>query len=231
MGFLDKNPGGFIGVDANPSIYSASGIWSLKNVLDNISNKSWSGSLVTSGLVSFVDTKTTLSYPGSGTSWYGLYGTYGWSLNTTPTINGNGFNMNGLYATYQGSINGAMTISYWIKTTDTQSLFLNRVGYTDVFLGAYSSSNVYYNGSVTVSALYKNGTAISDLYNNVRTDTWMNITFVISSLSWASSLQFNNYTSYIFENGQIGSIMIYNRQLTQAEVQQNYEVQRLIYGV
>ena len=52
------------------------------------------------------------------------------------------------------------------------------------------------------------------------------VEFKSVDLSTFDLSEFNNYGSYQFGNGEIANIMIYNRNLTAAESQQNYNAQK-----
>ena len=85
-------------------------------------------SIVTDGLVFYVDAANENSYSGSGTDWNDLMGTYDSTLANNPTYSStNGGNLD-----FDGSDDradvpmsdvytylGAFTVSYWIKTTQT----------------------------------------------------------------------------------------------------------------
>ena len=188
--------------------------------------------IVEEGLVLSLDAGSTRSYSGTGTTWYDLSGN-----NFDFTIDGSGFSYNtgGWFdmadggITHTGTITSSTlcTIVYWIKTTDGQSLFLSGPGTSGNYLGAYSSGNKFYNsGAMGTPVLYMNAVATANLYDFVRTGEWIMVEFKNVNLSSFTNTHFNQYTGYTFGNGDLAIIQIYNRSITQAESEQNYNAQK-----
>ena len=156
---------------------------------------------VTSGLVLHLDAGNSSSYSGSGTTWNDLssnnkdwYFNNAWTYNSSEgsfTINSTANYVGRSGSTYSSITNGTFVV--WIKTTDTRSLFLSEnLGAYEDFLGAYSSSNKYYNGGTTGSpTLWKNKVSISNLYDNIRTGSWMMLEFKGVNFSAYGSMYFN----------------------------------------
>ena len=188
--------------------------------------------IVEEGLVLSLDAGSTRSYPGTGTTWYDLSGN-----NFDFTIDGSGFSYNtgGWFdmadggITHTGTITSSTlcTIVYWIKTTDGQSLFLSGPGTSGNYLGAYNSGNKFYNsGAMGTPVLYMNAVATANLSDFVRTGEWIMVEFKNVNLSSFTNTHFNQYTGYTFGNGDLAIIQIYNRSITQAESEQNYNAQK-----
>jgi hypothetical protein len=205
--------------------------------------------IITRGLISHLDASAPSSYPGSGTIWADLSSvTNNGTLTNGPTFNGG----NGGYIDFDGTndrielgsipnmttdatfcawVNGATLsgdraimsikdvliqlapdgIVYWFDV-DTNNL---------LFSGVYSTDTWYYivvaQSGTSISA-YKNGTF-------VQTQTGGNIG------SSYSNKQIGAYFGARNWYGRIGAIQIYNRQLSAAEVLQNFNVQRSRFGV
>jgi hypothetical protein len=203
--------------------------------------------IVTDGLVLHLDAGNPDSYPGNGTTWTDLSGN-GNSGNLTngPTfssVNGGGIvfdgsndfvncgnatsiNITGLY----------LTISTWIRSRTFKSnaafihkeqqytfAFINdKLSYADSSDWSYArfgshgafSTNVWYN----VVAV-KNNTDIT-LYSNA--SVVISKTFGSAISSRTSNLSIGSYTGTTYSTADIAQVSIYNRALTPAEVQQNY---------
>ena len=188
--------------------------------------------IITDGLVLALDAGSERSYPGTGTTWKDLSGN-----NFDFSIDGSGFTYNagGWFdmanggITHTGTItsNSLCTVVYWIRTTDGQSLFLSGPGPSDNYLGAYSSGNKFYNsGAMGTPVLYMNAVATANLSDFVRTGEWIMVEFKNVNLSSFTNTHFNQYTGYTFGNGDLAIIQIYNRSITQAESEQNYNAQK-----
>lgn len=69
MGFLDKNPGGYLGYKDSDN-YGKSGIFSLQNASELISKNFWHSKITTDGLILNIDFTNINSYPKSGETCY-----------------------------------------------------------------------------------------------------------------------------------------------------------------
>ena len=211
-----------------------------------------SPSIVTSGLVLLLDAKNPRSYPGSGTTWYDASGNgYNATLVSSPTYNSSGYFVftgtqsatvtNPLYAS-QTYLNQTWTVSSWLNVDDTtgQSLINFGIGLypsygtNNSLLYLNSGANDYYtyggdvgnlgwvyltfrfNNATGARTIYSNGSNISTSGpNNTSTPTGLNATSTI-----ASNLR-----------GNLATLEIYNRMLSDAEVTQNFNALRGRYGV
>ena len=207
--------------------------------------------IVTDGLVIALDAGNTKSYPGSGTTWKNIAteGSFGdatlktgGSLNTYSSNNGGYFSLPRAYITNPGnSPFTTFTYSVWCRTPDFsgyQSMIDQ--GNDNFLFTLYDDELQIYdpNESVPTSSF----TAVVDTwYNFVATHTHTGpISFYVDGeLVHTSSSSYS--TSHIFSqwslgaggvdsssdgdevwDGFISSISVYNRSLTAAEVQQNY---------
>jgi hypothetical protein len=191
--------------------------------------------IVTDGLELVLDAANPKSYPGSGTTWYDISGK---GKHFTLDASGITWNSAGYFtladggASYAGSTSTSTTstLVFWIRSTDGQSLFWegNDGSY---YLGAYRVGNKeYYNNCGTPQFLI-NTIDTANIYDNFPTGTWSMLEFKSANLSTWTSSKFNKYPSYTFGNGAVGSIMIYNRNLTAQESTQNYNATKSRFGL
>jgi len=184
--------------------------------------------IVTDGLVLYLDAANLKSYPGSGTDWNDISGNnFNFELDGSGITHNSGgwFDLADGGATRTGAVtaNTTCTLVYWIRTTDTQALFLSGPTVTGNYLGAYKSSNKFYSGGFGSNpTIFKNGSSIANLYDHVRTGEWMMIEFKAVDMQLITNLHFNQYGSFTFGNGDIAILKIYDRNLTTAESLQNY---------
>ena len=206
---------------------------------------------VTDGLVIALDAGNTKSYPGSGTTWKNIApeGPFGdatlktsASLNTYSSNNGGYFSLPRAYMTNPGSSPfTTFTYSVWCRTPNLSSYQSMIDQGNDNFLFTLSDDSLMiYDPNEDVPGLKFNA-AVDTWYNFVATHTHTGpISFYIdgelvhtSSSSYSTSHTFANWSfgagsvdSTVDGNevwdGFISSISIYNRSLTAAEVQQNY---------
>jgi hypothetical protein len=191
--------------------------------------------LVTDGLVLCLDAANPLSYPGSGTTWYDLNGgNKNFTLDSTGiTWNSNGyFNLANGGAVYNDSTSTSTTstLVFWIKTTDTQSLFWQGQT-TSYYIGAYSSGNKEYYGNAGSPNFYMDTIELPNIYDYLRDNRWHMVEFKNVNLSTWTSSRFNKYGSFTFGDGAIASIFIYNKNLSTAESSQNYNATKTRFGL
>ena len=214
-----------------------------------------SPSIVTNGLVLCLDAGNSKSYPGSGTTWTDLSGNGNTgTLFNTPTYssaNGGSLDFDGSndYSTInlsKTSIGSNLTFSIWIRciagfpeqgifqiadglTSGTPWVLLQRPNTTTVrwYLdGNYRITNnlsdltyvnltITYNGTTWIA--YKNGISDGTYIGNLGTNSGNSI--------WLG----NGYNGFF--RGNIAQVSIYNRALTAAEIQQNYNALKGRYGL
>jgi hypothetical protein len=179
---------------------------------------------VTSGLVLCLDAGNVKSYPGSGVTWTDLSG-YG---NVGTLTNGPSYN----------SANGGSIVSF---TSADMRLFGAYSGATNQLASGFTGSTfrVWIAGWQNLSIVCSTNVIynITITYANSIFKYYLNGSY-ISSLSTASNL-FNNmgigntyilsYGSYF--NGNIYNFLIYGRQISDAEVTQNFNALRGRYGL
>ena len=192
--------------------------------------------IVTDGLVLSLDAASARSYPGSGSTWSDLSGN-----NFDFTIDASGFTYNagGWFdmanggMTHSGTItsNTLCTVVYWIRTTDTTSLFLSGPNENGNYLGAYSSGNKFYSAGFGTPVLYMNTVATANIYDFIRTGVWIMVEFKNVNMSQMTNTHFNQYSGYTFGNGDLAIMQIYNRSITQAESDQNFNALRSRFDI
>ena len=214
----------------------------------------YSPKIVTQGLVSCFDASNPKSYPRAGNIWYDLSGTKNHATFAgTPaysgSLGGGSIYFTGNSATFNNSLNQSnlsqeWTISGWINITDKVSQVLMG-GVNNGCSICYSQGNnslLYLNGGADdyytyggdlgglgwvystfrfknadgSRTIYKNLTDISTGGpNNTSTPVGLNSTFTIGS----------------GVEGCIGHVLIYNRYITNAELEQNFNTTRSRFGV
>ena len=192
--------------------------------------------LVTDGLVLALDAASPKSYPGTGTTWKDLSGN-----NFDFTIDGSGFSYNagGWFdmadggITHTGAITGntTCTVVFWMRTTDGQALFLSGPGTNNNYLGAFRVGNKFYNSGFGTPTFHTNTVQRTNIYDFIRTGEWMMMEFKNVDMTQQTNVHFNQYTGYTFGNGDVAIIQIYDKNLTQAESEQNYNAFKSRFGI
>lgn len=190
--------------------------------------------LVYEGLELLLDASNRKSYPGTGTAWFDLSG-----KGRNFTLDGSGitWNSEGYFsladggATYAGatSTSTTSTVVFWMRTTDLQALFWE--GDTSGFyLGAYSAGNKEYYNFCGSPQFLMDTIDTANIYDFFPNNIWRMIEFKNTNLSTWTVSKFNKYGSFTFGNGAVGSILIYNRNLTAQESTQNYYAFKSKFG-
>jgi hypothetical protein len=182
--------------------------------------------IVTNGLILYLDASNPKSYPRSGSTWFDLSGNNkNFTLDGGITFNANSnFSLvDSIGATYNASITTSTTCTtqMWVKTSDTQSLFLsgNDGSY---YLGAYRVGNKEYYSNCGSPNYFQDTIDVSNIYDNFIDNKWHMVEFKNVNFSTWTTFNFNKYTDYMFGNGNISIIMIYNKNLSSNESIQNY---------
>ena len=196
--------------------------------------------VVGEGLVLYLDAGNAVSYPGSGTTWTDLSGSgYSTTINTTHVVynnsNGGHLTFSGDGTTDQGGnivgaaplLSSANTVEFAVYTPGSSYQILtnsfysygesdrvfSKNGSTHIVLGSTLNSwnmfSVTFNGTNTVTG-YKNG-----VLGNTSSS------FDFSGLTGDLPIGARPWSPYV-QNFKLGYIRIYNRALTAAEIQQNY---------
>lgn len=152
---------------------------------------SYGKSIVTDGLVFYVDAANENSYLGSGTTWTDLAGSGNGTLTNGPTFdsgNGGSIDFDGTndYTDFGNTLpidgTSAGTISIWAKTSAATSLLFTKyntagANTTAVYLAVVSGSARIFNGT---QANYRYYTTTA---TPIASDTWANIAFTYDNYS------------------------------------------------
>ena len=214
--------------------------------------------IVTNGLVLALDAADRNSYPGSGTTWTDLSGNGNTgTLTNGPTYsssNGGSIVFDGTddkvtFPNTTVSTSAGITVEVWFRTssgTKYQDIF----DMSDAF-GVWITTNYNSTGKITASFNTTTGIMSADYSTN----TWYQV--VISGSGTSNTLYLNgvsvatasqtvatsvNYNTARIGNvdgdraseylvGNVASLKFYNRALTAAEVQQNFNAVRGRFGV
>jgi hypothetical protein len=212
--------------------------------------------IVTNGLVLCLDAGNTKSYPGSGTTWTNLASS---SFNATtvnsPTFTSNYFTLNGSTQYFTVSETPltsvtTCTILMWIYSAASQAnytgLFYNRNGSNVSGMDFFTTTNKLgwtWNGDVTTYN-YDTGLVVSQgvwsmvaiSVGSTSTTFWVNSnsntqTYTTAAQTFdAINIGRDPLSGRLF-NGRIGVTGLYNRALTAAEIQQNFNATRGRYGI
>jgi hypothetical protein len=213
------------------------------------------------GLVLALDAADRNSYIGSGTSWKDLSGnSYNGTLTNGPTFNSSnggsivfdGTDDNVQLGNASNFISAdAITVNCWIKTNVTEvykKIFVTVTAGTQSITGVYFSLGPspynYYFGINGVQQATSTSNLSTTQYNNIcGTYDKSNIKLYLNGVLLATTA----YTTSISTsgigrisgydnggeiwNGNISSVMIYNRALTATEVLQNYNATKSRFGL
>jgi hypothetical protein len=221
---------------------------------------SHSPSIVTNGLVLYLDAANVKSYPGTGTTWTDLSS----SGNNGTLVNGVGFNSsNGGSMVFDGVddfINGGnssvldvgnnITVNCWFFVNSTSSYqpiiakvlndyslgweIANSSGNFRVTLRPTATQIEVISGTLTAGNWYM-GTMT---FNNTTARLYLNGVEVGSSssggpvtLNSSQSLNIGRRIQQNYYNGNIAQVSIHNRALSAQEIQQNFNALRGRYGI
>jgi len=207
-------------------------------------------SIVSDGLVFFLDPANRRSYSGTGLTAYGLVSGINGSL-----VNGVGFSSsnNGSfffdgtndYIIFSNSdvMGSVYTQNIWFKRSNTGLHLLADTGYAGAIV--YSSKVEFYYTSSSPFLLSINYNFLINrwyMISLVRDSTIKSVYLdgsLIGSVSSSDSYDTSGTNLYVgsnggnseFLNGNIGQVQIYNRALTQQEILQNFNATRFRYGI
>jgi hypothetical protein len=218
-------------------------------------------SLVTEGLIIYLDANNTSSYAGTGTTWYDLSGNGRHaSLISSPSYEGFG---GGKYLSFDGSTNFAtipytitdnlITVGFWYYS----KVFSSNAS-LDALISNYTSGisgfDVRLNSSTTINlAISFSGSETGVSFGTIANNTWYYVVFTYDGATIKTYLDgvLKNSTNRVGtrDNGTqicigtsaydtnrratcgIPQVMIYNRALSDAEMLQNYNATKGRYIV
>jgi hypothetical protein len=219
---------------------------------------SYNPKIVTNGLVLALDAGNTKSYPGSGTTWTDLSGNgnTGTLINgpVYNSANGGTIIFDGANDYVEGtniSLSNAFTISTWVRHTTLSSVqqrYLTLIGEVGVirYDGPNGAGQLHFyiktSGTLKLNLRVNNSLQVNTWYYIV--GTWDGTTSrlyknasEIGTNVPGGTLDGGNLTYNIGGigsetiNGNIAQASIYNRALTAAEIQQNFNALRGRYGI
>jgi len=210
-----------------------------------------SPSVVTDGLIVYLDAGNTASYPGTGSLWYDISGnSNNATLYNTPTLDtgkqGNlRFNGTNQYLNILGnsatlSVMRSYSIEFWIKTTYSGNRVICEKGANQkMFFQPGNTADDLYFADYPFNTI---STKYADIYNNnwnhivLVTGSGFNIIYFNGTILNQMGLGFGAANSsninimgrggVFCQPGNLGLIRIYNRSLSAEEVLQNYNISK-----
>ena len=211
--------------------------------------------IITKDLVLYLDAGNVNSYPGSGTTWTDLSG-----FNRTGTLvngptydsgNGGSLLFDGTNDYVSGSLSSIniWTMSIWYLSKNISSAVVyypfsctaaTGLGFGGTF-GAATENRWFFFDGTNVFSNSNTSVVINTWYNLVvtKTSTSYNL-YTNGNLSMSGTGVDLTYTQYAlgaradnvwFVNGNIAQALIYNRVLSATEVLQNYNIQKVRFGL
>jgi hypothetical protein len=164
-------------------------------------------SIVTDGLVMYLDAANPRSYPGTGTSWYDMSGRNTSTLVNGPTYSNGNFLFNGTdeYCYFDDSSNyfdfsnSSFTVSFWIKTSSANNMGYIKKGTTDGW-GIAMNSGIF-NAYIISGSSFVASRVTTQTYN---TGSWINVSVTFTTNTTTQNL--NNVSIYINNQLDQGSL-------------------------
>jgi hypothetical protein len=204
--------------------------------------------IVRDGLVLYLDAANKKSYPATGTVWNDLSGNgRNGALTNGPIYNsGNGgtifFDGTNDYITSSFATTSGQAVTYcgWLYSTETTATYRNFVdsasaspmiwwntsGQIEFDAALYTTTTVYRNQWVHVALSKPSGSSSASYYvNGVLVGTGSTYTTPTTTPTW-----FNRAAAETWK-GNCSNLQAYNRALTAAEIQQNFNAVRGRYNV
>lgn len=241
--------GGILGRRNRYTEANSSAIWDIPDLHSSKINPGYPLDVVTSGLELFLDAGNPGRSP--STIWQDISGKnrHFTSSGTATSTVANTFNLvdgQGWYRLGPITNNTSCTVVMFIKTTDPQALFVSGTDLSDpsgaFYISAYSGGNTFYSsglGSPLVTpTAFCNLAQTTNVFSTMTSggisgaiEQWRMIEFKGVDLSIWNNWKFNMYSSFNFNSGQIGAIMVYNKSLSSAESEQNLRAFRSRYNI
>jgi hypothetical protein len=217
--------------------------------------------IVRNGLILNLDAGNYASYNGSGTTWYDISGSvFDATLLNGPTYTTNGGGAidfdgtddSGTLPNISNLLTGSMTAECWFRIDGAANDWVRLVG-----VGGNSGNRTFglwYNWNLDYFLWQRYGPTVDVLYEYtaMTTNVWYHLVGLTNGSSnklflngveigsatnsgpWASSNELLSiaYAGFhTYHNGLIGSVRLYNRGLSDAEVLQNFNAQKNRYGL
>ena len=169
------------------------------------------------------------NYSGSGSTWNDESGNgrNATIYNANYTSSSNSYftlATNFSFALPNNSLGSNLTMFWVMQTNDTQAVMATSSSGSD-YLGAYRSSNGFYNNNVAGNVTrYINTSSVSDLYNSIRGSNARLVTISDCDFSFTNQqYQFGNYGSFEFGDGKLYAFGAYNGNLSASQVADLYD--------
>lgn len=256
MGVIYRQ-GNVIGNSRSSSVSAANGLWNLYELENRRRNSIWPEQIVRSGLVLYIDPGINESYPGTGTSILDISGNGGTgTLTNGPTYSSS----NGGVITLDGTNDSIPITSSALSWTPSQFSIcwftrgISRVNFNQQmfatggwgrFVFHTDSGGAIYCGTETTNRFtptqLPNNTYVLNVYQMFcftyvsgsgrfyKNGTLLATKAMNASLNWSGFTIGSPDTNSI--NGTIGAVQIYNRALSLAEINQNFNALRNRYGI
>jgi hypothetical protein len=213
---------------------------------------------ITDGLVLCLDAGNSKSYPGSGTTWTDLIGNRQGTINNSPIFNGNHFSFDGVNenVSFSSSVEvstAGFTMGFLMRVVDLQ----NGTGWNFMLADKDTGNGSFEMGiyaNTTRNFIFKDNdqTIGQQVVSTALGTDWNFLVFGMTSdlypfiyLNGAFKIQLGTtFTSAILDFTQLMSynsaghfkcdcsyINLYNRALTAAEIQQNYNALKSRFGL
>jgi hypothetical protein len=203
--------------------------------------------IVTNGLVLNLDAGQTASYPGTGTTWTDLSGNgnNGTLVNgpTYSSANGGSIALSGspqhATATLSASLGTQYSFFIFFKKNNNNEANPISVGGVELIIDEASGNSKVYDGadkSFRFRTVIGQWYSIAVVKNSTNGLVYINSSLVLnftgSSTNASTAVVIGKHpTASVYINGNIAQASIYNRALTAAEVQQNFNCLRMRYGI
>jgi len=198
------------------------------NIVSSNSLKEYEyNSVIQDGLICHLDARIFDTI--SGTTWYDFSGNGSHAtLYNGPTYNSG-----------EGSLSFDGTNDYALISTITDYKSVNLWFYVDAG-GAYGfdartgSPNGYFwfpQLGPDWSDMYVNGVSVTDSMDNIPLGQWSNVYIKNSAKRTGGIYLFCRYTVQEYKAGKYSQFLVYNRDLTAAEILHNYNVSKSRYGL
>lgn len=250
----DRGFGSFVGID---STYRSGGIFSLRQQQILKSAKEWP-KIVTSGLAVLYEGDNPLSYPESGSVWYDTISNRHLTLTSVtysfPHMIFNGSNSSGSFSTFGLNMERQQTIMMVIRpnenTGDRRNPYNHEYagngtithepgGDFSYFHGTSGGNGATYQGTNSSFTVAQNETAVITVTRGPSFIRWYKNGSLINSVSNSYPVTVNSVTTANIGSGYAGPsfggniscFMLYTRELTAAEVLQNYQALQGRFGI
>ena len=186
--------------------------------------------VVTDGLSSHLDASNSASYSGTGTLWSDISGT---GRNAT-LANVTYSSENGGVLVFNGTSSNAR-----IASGATQSVFMMVYIDPSQATSRYlldsrtgnASGYIYSNGVGNWINFYADGQPITANWASIPKGRWVGF-YTETALQYAATVNvMSRYSNSEVLMGKLGVVLVYNRTLSQAEIQQNFNAYSVRYGI